>query len=165
LAKKTRLVIRRSLKNISVQFIDYNPKGDKVILSVHSKDLEKFEWKMNKGNIPSAYLTGILAGKKAKKFGVGQAVLDIGLNKSVKASRIYAALKGVLDSGVQVTHSKDVLPSDERVTGRHIADYVAKLKGNEEKQGDRFSGYAKAGLSADVIKSHFNDTKKRILGV
>ena len=49
-----------------------------------------------------------------------EAVLDIGLNVSTKGSRIYAALKGVVDSGINIPHSPEIFPSEDRLAGKHI---------------------------------------------
>jgi len=122
---KVRLVIRKSLSNISVQLINFDPKGDQTVASAVSTELKKFGWTKT-GNVPAAYLTGLLAGKKAKEKNVTEAVLDLGLQTSTKGSRIYAALKGVLDAGVNVPHSKDILPSEDRIIGKHISEEIAK---------------------------------------
>jgi large subunit ribosomal protein L18 len=87
--------------------------------------LKKIGWTKT-GNVPAAYLTGLLAGKKAKEKNVTEAVLDLGLQTSTKGSRIYAALKGVLDAGINVPHSKDILPSEDRIIGKHISEEIAK---------------------------------------
>jgi large subunit ribosomal protein L18 len=52
--------------------------------------------------------------------GMKEAVLDIGMQKSIKGCRLFAALKGVVDAGVEVPHSDDILPSEDRLTGKHI---------------------------------------------
>jgi len=122
---KVRLVIRKSLSNISVQLVNFNPNGDQTVASAVSSELKKFGWTKT-GNIPAAYLTGLLAGKKAKEKNVKEAVLDLGIQTSTKGSRIYAALKGVLDAGVNVPHSKDILPSEDRISGKHISEEIAK---------------------------------------
>jgi len=54
--------------------------------------------------------------------------LDLGLQKSVKGSSIYAVVKGVIDAGMKINVSKEVLPSEERISGKHIMDYSKKLK-------------------------------------
>ena len=59
---KLRLVVRKSLKHIMVSLVEYDEKGDKVIISVNSGSLQKLGWKADKGNIPAAYLTGFLLG-------------------------------------------------------------------------------------------------------
>jgi large subunit ribosomal protein L18 len=122
---KTRLVIRKSLNNISVQFINYKPEGDYTIISTVSAELKKLGWNKT-GNVPAAYLTGLLAGKKAKEKKIEEAILDLGLQISTKGSRIYAALKGVLDAGVKIPHSKDILPSEDRIKGKHISEEIVK---------------------------------------
>jgi large subunit ribosomal protein L18 len=124
-SEKARLVIRKSLSNISVQFVNFNPTGDQTVATAVSSELKKFGW-MRTGNTPAAYLTGLLAGKKAKEKKVTEAVLDIGLQTSTKGSRIYAALKGVVDAGVSVPHSEEILPSEDRIRGKHISEEVAK---------------------------------------
>ncbi|MBI2129400.1 50S ribosomal protein L18 [Candidatus Woesearchaeota archaeon] len=126
LSNKLRLVIRTSLKNIILQAAEYQTSGDRIVASAHSGELEKLGWSINKGNIPAAYLTGLLFGKKMKEKKIGDVVLDIGMQRSVKASRLYAALKGVLDAGINVPHSKDILPDENRTSGKHIQDYTKK---------------------------------------
>ena len=128
ISNKLRLVVRKSIKNIHACIVDYNPKGDKIILLAQSKELEKFGWIFNKGNVPSAYLTGLLLGEKAKKHDIYNLVIDIGLNASVKGSRIYAVLAGVLDSGLKIAHNPKILASRERIMGKHISDFASKIK-------------------------------------
>ncbi len=123
---KTRLVIRRSVKNMRVQFVDFEEKGDKTIASAFSTELRKFGWDTSKGNLPSAYLTGLLAGMRAKSKNVNEAILDLGLQVSTKGSRIYAALKGVADAGINVPHSEKIIPKDERIKGQHISEDMPK---------------------------------------
>ena len=124
-SKKTRLVIRRSLSNISVQFINFVPEGDQTVAEANSTELKKLGW-VRTGNVPASYLTGLLAGKKAKNKKIEEAVLDMGLQISTKGSRIYAALKGVLDSGIKVPCSEEILPSEDRIKGRHISKDLEK---------------------------------------
>ncbi len=122
-SRKLRLVIRKSLNNILLQIIEYSPDGDKILISTHSNQLKKFDWKFHKSNIPSAYLTGLLCGMKAKSKKIYEAVLDIGLSRNVKKTAIFAALKGVIDAGLKVSASEEVFPSEDRISGKHIADY------------------------------------------
>jgi len=124
-SEKIRLVIRKSISNISVQFINFNSKGDETIASANSTELKKLGWNKT-GNVPAAYLTGLLAGKKARDKKIEEAILDLGLQISTKGSRIYAALKGVLDSGIKVPHSEDILPSEDRIRGKHISEDIEK---------------------------------------
>ncbi|MFQ6010160.1 MAG: 50S ribosomal protein L18, partial [Candidatus Aenigmatarchaeota archaeon] len=63
---KVRLVIRKSSSHMNVQFIDYVPEGDRTVVAANSQELKKYGWKGGTGNIPAAYLTGLLAGTRAK---------------------------------------------------------------------------------------------------
>jgi large subunit ribosomal protein L18 len=128
LSKKPRLVVRRSLKYIRAQIVEFNPKGDRTLVSASSQELKNFDWKFAFDNLPSAYLTGLLIGKKALKKGIKEAILDIGLYSSSKGSRVFAVAKGAIDAGLKVPCSQDVLPSEERIWGKHIANYQEKFK-------------------------------------
>ena len=123
---KPRVVVRKSNKNIRVQFALYEREGDKIAVSATGSDLKKYEWNYSLSSTPAAYLTGLLAGKRALKNGITEGILDIGLYTPVKGARIFAALKGVVDAGVEVPHSKEILPSEERLYGKHISDEVAE---------------------------------------
>lgn len=117
---KPRFVIRKTNKNVIAQIVEFKPEGDRVIASAHTNELKKHGWKCAKRNLPAAYLTGLLCGLKAKKANVKKAVLDIGMVPAIKGSLVYAALKGAVDSGLEVPHSKEVIPSDDRLSGKHI---------------------------------------------
>lgn len=130
---KTRFVVRRSLNNIVCQVVKYSPKGDHILASSDSRELKKMGWKHHCGNIPSAYLTGLLCGARAKNEKLQDLILDMGLYTSVKGSRLYACLKGALDSGLKIPHSEEILPTQDRVSGKHIADY-AKASGRKTSQ-------------------------------
>lgn len=124
---KPRLVIRPSLKNITVQLVEFEPKGDKVLLCIYSSKLNKLGWKGATGNIPAAYLCGYWLGLEAQKKAIKEAVLDMGWKASTKGNRVYACLKGALDSGLKVNHSKDILPAEERIKGQHINEETTKM--------------------------------------
>lgn len=162
LGGKPRLVIRKSLNNITAQIVEYDAEGDRVILAVNSKILDKYGWKVNKGNVPAAYLTGLLIGNKARKKGINELILDLGLSVAVKGSRVYALLKGIIDSGLNVPHSKGVLPSEERIRGEHIVKYAELLKKDGEKYEKMFSSYIRNNINPEDMKKLFEETKKKI---
>jgi large subunit ribosomal protein L18 len=121
---RPRLVVRRSINSISCQLMEHSPRGDRSIVTVTSRHLDGFGWKGPRGNLSGAYLTGLLCGVKARGAGVKSAVLDTGLHTSTRGSRIYSTLKGALDAGLEVPHSPEVLPSEERLRGAHIDKYM-----------------------------------------
>ncbi len=119
---KIRAVVRKTGGRIIVQFVEYRPEGDRVIASATSTELRNYGWELPHRNTPGAYLTGYLAALRARKAGVEEAVLDIGRHVPVRGGRIFSALKGIVDGGVDVPHSEEIFPSEERIKGTHISE-------------------------------------------
>ncbi len=118
---ETRLVVRRTGGNVIVQFVDWEETGDQVKATAVAQELSKMGWKNSAKSTPAAYLTGLLAGKRAKEAGIEDAVLDIGRHAPVRGSKVYAALKGVLDADVWVPHGDDeMFPTEDRLTGAFL---------------------------------------------
>lgn len=155
LSGKPRIVVRRSIKHMKAQIIKFDKKGDKVLTSATSQELNKLGWVGSTSNIPAAYLIGLLVGKKALKNNIKSVIMDIGLQRSVKGSRIYATLKGAIDAGLSVPCSEDIFPSEERIKGKHVVDYGSKLKKNKKEYKKRFSKTdpEKMGEMFEEIKS------------
>ncbi|MFP4655407.1 MAG: 50S ribosomal protein L18 [Methanohalobium sp.] len=124
LSDEDRVVVRKSSNNIQIQLITPGQDGDNVILSASSNKLEKYGYEESTGNTTAAYLTGLLFGLKALDEGYETGVLDIGLHSSSTGSRIYASLKGMVDAGMDIPHNPSIFPSDERIRGEHVAEYV-----------------------------------------
>lgn len=119
---QTRVVIRRSNTGLIVQFVDYQQAGDLVRAQATAADVRKSGMTMTSGkSIPAAYLTGYIAGLRAKKAGVSGAIADLGMQTSTKGNRLYAALKGAIDAGLEIPVGEDYLPSADRIEGKHIA--------------------------------------------
>lgn len=140
-SRKPRLVVRATHNNTLVQFIEYDENGDRVQGSAQALDLKALGWKdVHTGNLPAAYLAGMLAGRRAKKAGVDEAVFDIGHQTPLPGSRIFAALAGVVEAGVQVPHSEEVLPAEDRLHGTHCKEQVQtavdEVKKRIESGGD-----------------------------
>lgn len=159
-SRKPRLVIRLSNKRVIAQIVDYMEDGDQVIASADSNDLKNFGWGFSGTNLSSAYLVGFLCGKRALQNGKKEAILDSGLQQNIKGSRLYSALKGVIDSEVKVPVGDSVYPDENRISGGHVAEYASKLeKADYEK---KFSGYIKAGCDPRNMPASFEETKKKI---
>lgn len=160
---KPRAVVRTSNKYVYVQIVEAQPSGDVVRASASSKELAKLGWKGGTGNLPSAYLTGALAGRRALTKGVKEAILDIGLRPSTKGSRLYAALKGLTDAGLEVPHSEEILPSTARLGGAHITEYAKSLLSeSSDVYKKRFSGYLSKGLKPEELTGHFEQVRGQI---
>jgi large subunit ribosomal protein L18 len=135
-SRTARLVVRISNKNVVCQLIVHEEKGDKVLASGSSKELQKMGWKSARANTPAAYLTGYLCGKKGKKSGVESAILDLGFQTVVKGSKLFAALKGAVDAGVEIPHDAGILPSADRLEGKHISEAMKAQVAETKKKID-----------------------------
>ncbi|MCP8308237.1 MAG: 50S ribosomal protein L18 [archaeon] len=150
-------------KNILVQILSPQKEGDVALASAHSRELIKFGWMGSRKNIPAAYLTGLLAGLKAKDK-VDEAILYIGLRRFVPNSRITAVVKGLLDAGVSISIDHETLPSEERLKGKHIADYAKYLLEKDKVlYNERFSSLISKALKPESIPEHFKDVRKKIM--
>ena len=165
ISQKPLLVVRVSNKNVTSQFVRPTVKGDVVLSSAHSKELAKLGWRGSSKSTPACYLLGLLAGKKALKAGLKEAVAYNGVVPFIAGSRIAALLKGVLDAGVAVPVGEEAFPSEERLTGKSISEYASKLA-NEDKEGygRSFSGLLRAGFRPEDYPAEFEKVKASILG-
>ena len=125
-----RAVVRVSNTRTTCQLVTWKVDGDKVELSATGDDLiSRFGWPEanSRKNLPASYLVGYALGKSALAAGHDQAVLDIGLAASTPGSRVFAALKGMVDAGLEIPHGDSVLPSEDRLSGAHIDDSYASV--------------------------------------
>jgi len=124
--RRDYITVKISNENCQVQIHKPELTGDKVIASAHSRFLLKKGWNGSRKNIPAAYLTGYLAGKKAQIKGVKDAILYSGTDRYTQ--RMAAALKGILDAGMQIPADPKALPAEERIKGEHL-----KIKNDVDK--------------------------------
>ncbi len=164
-SRATLLVVRVSNKNVSSQFVKPQVKGDIVLASAHSRQLRKLGWQGSLKSTPACYLLGMLAGRKAAAKGVKEAVLYNGVVPFVKGARISAFVKGVIDAGVEVPVGEEALPSEDRLTGKAIAEYAAKLAGEDKVAYQRkFSGLLKQGFKPEDYPAYFEKSKAVVAG-
>jgi len=106
-------------------------------------------------------LTGFLLGTKAKGK-IKEGIADLGLSYTIKSSREYALLKGAVDAGLNISHSKNIFPSEERIRGEHIAKYAGILKKDQKRFEQIFSDYIKKGFDPENLAKLFDDVKSNI---
>ena len=162
-SRRPRLVVRKTNTITLVQLINANVTGDITVASAVASELSNYGWDASTGNIPAAYLTGFLAGLRAKSRGVKEAILDVGLNPPIKGSRIYAALKGVVDAGLDVPHNPDVLPDDSRISGEHIVTSYEYYSG--KKDSLMFTKVGKKKTTITSIPKQVETVKKGLLAI
>ena len=100
--------------------------------------------------------------------------LDLGLCRSTKGARVFAAMKGAVDGGVHIPHSDKIFPSKkavvdkkgketkagesllrERIFGNHVQTYMESLrnsKTNKEAFAKQFSKWDACLKAAKVTK-------------
>jgi large subunit ribosomal protein L5e len=94
-----------------------------------------------------------------------RAYLDVGLARTTTGARIFGAMKGAADGGIDIPHStkrfpgydnesKEFNPEVHRkhIFGQHVADYMKTLmEDDEEAYKKQFSQYTKLGITPDEV--------------
>ncbi|MFQ5969335.1 MAG: 50S ribosomal protein L18 [Nitrososphaerales archaeon] len=163
IGKQLFATVRISNENSLVQILEARKNGDKALVSAHSKELIRHGWKGSRKNMPACYLTGFLAGRKALAKGVKECVLYTG--NRMFAARVASCVKGIIDAGLNIPVDNETLPVEDRLTGKHIADYANDLKAKDNQvYRARFSALVKRGFNPESYPEHFEDIKSSILG-
>ncbi|KAL1293150.1 hypothetical protein HN51_053773 [Arachis hypogaea] len=189
---KYRFVVRFTNKDIVAQITSASIAGDIVLAAAYSHELPRYGLEVGLTNYAAAYCTGLLLARRVLKmlemdeeyqgnveasgedFSVEpadtrrpfRALLDVGLIRTTTGNRVFGALKGALDGGLDIPHSekrfagfdkekKELDPEVHRkyIFGGHVAAYMKTLEEDEpEKYQSHFSEYIKRGLSADGIE-------------
>jgi len=94
------------------------------------------------------------------------ALMDVGLKSTTLGSRLFAALKGAFDGGLEIPHSekkffgydpeaKEYCADEHRehIFGGHVRDYMEYLENDDpDKYALQFSKFIEAGISADDLE-------------
>jgi large subunit ribosomal protein L5e len=189
---KYRFVVRFTNRDITAQIISASIAGDIVLAAAYSHELPRYGLDVGLANYAAAYCTGLLLARRVLKmlemddeyegnveasgedFSVEpadtrrpfRALLDVGLIRTTTGNRVFGALKGALDGGLDIPHSdkrfagfsKDSKQLDadvhrKYIYGGHVASYMRSLLEDEpEKYQSHFSEYIKKGIEADNIE-------------
>lgn len=119
---RPRAVVRLTDRCVRVALVAYDPKGDRVLAAASSRELGAIQFPASSlASTPAAYLTAYLAGLRAKAGGTTGAILDAGLRHPTEGGRLAAAVKGLLDAGIEVPHGEGGFPSADRLNGAHLS--------------------------------------------
>lgn len=190
---KYRLVVRFSNKNITCQVVYATLTHDVVIASAYSQELPTYGLNFGLTNYAAAYCTGLLIARRVlTKLGLADAykglaeasgedylveendegprpffcLLDVGLKRTSTGSKVFAALKGALDGGLDIPHSEkryvgydpEAKSLDEDtlrkyIFGGHVADYMEQMKEEDaEAYAKHFSHFIKEGIDAGQLE-------------
>jgi large subunit ribosomal protein L18 len=164
LGKTPFVSVHISGRYIYSQVLKPSPTGDLTVAAASSKDIvKKFGWKGSTKNLPGAYLTGYYLGHLAGEHDLKEAVVYSGVGRFVHGSRIASLISGARDAGLDIQVDEESLPDQERISGKHIAEYSKKLdKEDKEKREQMFSKVISSGLNPSEYPSHFEDVKTKI---
>jgi len=98
-----------------------------------------------------------------------RALLDVGIRNTTTGARVFGAMKGASDGGLDIPHSEKRFPGyvrdtkqfdadthKARIMGEHVADYMREMEeDDEENYAKHFSKYIEAGIEADDIEEVF----------
>jgi len=193
---KYRLVVRFSNRNVTTQIAYARIEGDVVIAAAYSHELPKYGVKVGLANYAAAYATGLLLARRLLKKlkldsiyagtkeatgaeyyvenvdgqpGAFQCFLDVGLRRTTTGAKLFGALKGAADGGLNVPHSVKRFPGydagsneykadvhRQHIFGQHVANYMKELKGDDEDAYKKqFSKYIAAGVTADSLETMY----------
>jgi large subunit ribosomal protein L18 len=119
-----RIVFRKTNRYIISEYTVSKEAQDRVVLGMDSRKLNEYGWpKTAQGSLKSitaSYLTGYLTGKTILKQKLEEPILDAGMNRMIHKNKIYAFLKGLIDSGIKINCKKEFFPEEERIKGQHM---------------------------------------------
>lgn len=199
---KYRLIVRFTNKDIICQVAYARLEGDHIIAAAYAHELPRYGVKVGLTNYASAYCTGLLLARRLlTKLGLqgeyeGQTTvdgdeyhvessddgpgafrcyLDTGLNRTSTGAKVFGALKGAADGGLDIPHSTRRFPGydDEggefsaevhrnHIFGKNIAEYMDQLQEDEEAFKRQFSSYIKQGITSDKVEGMYKAAHEAI---
>uniref|UniRef100_A0A8C9GL08 Large ribosomal subunit protein uL18 n=1 Tax=Piliocolobus tephrosceles TaxID=591936 RepID=A0A8C9GL08_9PRIM len=139
---KLRFVVRKTNTQIICQLVSAHIEGDKILTEAKSKELVKYGIPVGLKNYAAAYATGLLCARRylkklkldnvfypVEKFeedmGEGnedkgfegrkkiKAFLDVGITRTTTGNRVFAAMKGACDGGLNIPHGNTRFPGSK----------------------------------------------------
>jgi len=202
---KYRMIVRTSNRDITCQIAYARLEGDKIVAAAYAHELPKYGIKVGLTNYAAAYCTGLLLARRVlKKFnldtmyegqtevdgqhfmvddlegkdqpGAFRACLDVGLARTSTGARVFGAMKGAADGGLDIPHSEKRFPgydneADEfsaevhrdHIFGKHVADYMTHLQEeDEDAYKKQFSQYIKNCIGPDQVESMYKNAHAAI---
>jgi len=161
-SKIPQLVVRSSNRYVYVQVTNPMTSGDRVLTSASSKELASYGWTLGSASIPAAYLVGYLAGLRAVGRGISSAILNMGLTTPTKGNKAFAVIGGAVEAGLEVPKEEDVLPTQDRLYGRHITDYIKRVRENNAKQEIQLAHFSRISKENIDIEAEVKKAKEKI---
>lgn len=193
---KYRMIVRFTNKDIICQIAYARIEGDVIVEAAYAHELPRYGVKVGLTNYAAAYCTGLLLGRRIlEKFkldtiyqgqtevtgeqfqvesvdgqpGAFRCFLDVGLARTTTGARIFGALKGAVDAGLDIPHGVKRFPGYDgeskefhadthrkHIFGQHIADYMRLLQQDDDEAFKKqFSQFIKNGISPDTVEEMY----------
>jgi large subunit ribosomal protein L5e len=193
---KYRFVVRFSNRDTTCQIFSADMTHDVCFLAAYSHELPRYGVKVGLTNYAAAYCTGLLLARRVnKKLGLeytGQekvdgayfeitadpdgkapfkALLDVGLRRTTTGAKVFGAMKGASDGGLDIPHNDRRFPGTKKegedfkadpethkkyIFGGHVSAYMKTLAEDDEEAYKRqFGRYIAAGVSADALEAMY----------
>jgi len=200
---KYRYVVRFSNKDITCQVFSADMTHDVCLASAYSHELARYGMGLGLTNYAAAYATGLLLARrvntKLKLDYVGQeevdgedfnveadvegkrpfkAFLDVGLARTTTGAKVFGAMKGACDGGLDIPHNDRRFPGTKKngkeyeadpetvkkyIFGGHVKEYMeALIEDDEEAYKKQFSRYIAQGIGPDEIEGKWEEVHKGI---
>jgi large subunit ribosomal protein L5e len=200
---KYRLIVRFTNRDIVCQVAYTGFKGDVIVASAYAHELTHFGIPTGHNNHAAAYATGLLVARRVlHKFGLSDTyegntepdgsdynvepvedgprpfhcILDTGLKATTTGSKIFTALKGALDGGLDIPHSdKRMIGYDPEakkfdadmmrgyIYGEPISEYIEYLEEEDpDKLKAQFKSYIEEEIAGDDIEDMYSDAHEKI---
>jgi len=105
-----------------------------------------------------------------------RALLDVGTKNTTTGARIFGAMKGASDGGLDIPHNEKRFPGysrdtkdfdadahKDRIFGVHVADYMREMEEDDEEMFKKhFSKYIEEGVDADDIEELYEKVHQGI---
>ncbi len=135
--RKPRVVFRKTNKYIIAQYVVSKEAKDSVKIGINSKILLKYRWPKEKigslKSLPASYLIGYAMGKKILKDKLEEPILDFGMIRTIHKTKVFAFLKGLIDSGIKIPCKKEAFPEESRIIkeGINVSEIKSKIDQGE----------------------------------
>jgi len=193
---KYRMIVRFTNKDIICQIAYARIEGDVVICAAYAHELPRYGVKVGLTNYAAAYCTGLLLARRVlQKFGLDsiyegndnidgdeylvesedgkpgafRCYLDVGLARTSTGAKVFGAMKGAVDGGLEIPHSTKRFPGydgeskefsaevhRDHIFGKHVGNYMQQLQDDDEDAYKKqFSQFIKNGVTPDNIEEYY----------
>merc|ERR1712070_136746 len=203
---KYRFVVRFTRKDIICQVFYSKIVGDECICAAYPHELPRYGVKVGLTNYSAAYCVGLLCARRllaskglADNFegtpevtaefddcyvhgndedgpNAFHALLDVGLKRTTLGSKLFSALKGAFDGGLEIPHSEkkfygydaeeksyDAEENKARILGGHVATYMETLSDEDpDTYNAKFSKWIEAGIDHESVEDMYLAAHKAI---